>query len=182
MECAYLLWSSRVWSCWNDENGDAEAVQVSVDQLYIHLTISLDANGIPVLEHYFSRDSDGLLPVGDGELLENGIAFWSDPMYWVKDVPSQLPEEVEMLLECLKKDPYVTILPMFDQRYGTVQFKPEPLLPQNWERKVYDGGSSFFYNRRTCRTSLTPPLTSATGLCFGFQTLSPQCILPTGTN
>jgi hypothetical protein len=127
-----------------------------LDTFYLHLSIELADDWIPSLGYSISRAYDGSLPLSNNEMSEHGISVEIEPRYKYLQQLQSLPDELIALSELCNISDLPTYMKHLHERYiGPIHFIPEPDLPPNWERRISDEGTSYFYNTKTaaCRWS-----------------------------
>jgi hypothetical protein len=139
-----------------DDATDNSASPNLPDTFYLHLSIELTDDWAPFLNYSISRVCDGSLPLSNHEMSEHGISIKIEPQYRYSQQLQSLPDELIALSERCNISHLPTYMPHLLERVnGPIYFLPEPDLPPNWERRISDEGTSYFYNTKTaaCRWS-----------------------------
>jgi hypothetical protein len=139
-----------------DDTTDNSASPNLPDTFYLHLSINLTDDQVPSLGYFISRAYDGSLPLSNHEMSELGISVKIEPQYWYHQQLQSLPDELVALSKlCNISDSWTHMLHLLERVNGPIYFFPDPDLPPNWERRISDEGTSYFYNTKTaaCRWS-----------------------------
>jgi hypothetical protein len=139
-----------------DDTTDNAASSNLLNDFYLHLSIELTDDWVPFLNHSISRVRDGSVPLSNDEMSEFGISVDIQPKYTYFQQLQSLPDELIALSERCNISDLPTYMPhLLERANGPIYFFPEPDLPPNWERRISDEGTSYFYNTKTaaCRWS-----------------------------
>jgi hypothetical protein len=125
------------------------------NDFYLHLSIELTDDWVPSITYFISRAYDGSLPLSNHEMSEHGISVKIEPRYLYYQQLRSLPDDFIALSDrCNISYPEAYMHHLLERYNGPIHFFPEPDLPPNWERRIFDE-TSYFYNPKTaaCRWS-----------------------------
>jgi hypothetical protein len=133
-----------------DDTTDNAGSLDPLDDFYLHLSIELTDDWVPLLRYSISRERDGSLPLSNHEMCELGISVEIQLQYLYFQQLQSLPDVFLALSErCNIPDPETYMRHLLERFNGPIYFFPEPDLPPNWKRRISDEGRSYFYNDKT---------------------------------
>ena len=140
-----------------DDTTDNAASLNLLDVFYLHLSIELTDDWVPLLSYSISSACDNSLPLSNHEMSKLGISIKIEPRYGYYKQLQSLPDEfISLSKSCNISDIQTYMLHLLERSNGPMYFFPEPDLPPNWERQISHEGRSYFYNTKTSAWRWSP--------------------------